>query len=314
MNTVHHPGYQRRDREVIDYSEYELDGTGVMFRGPDPGSIEPGEQVTFLGAAQTFGCFAERPFPRQVGDAIGRPVRNLGYGGAGPRFYLEHPALIHEANRGVAAVVQVMSARSEDNSLYRSGGLELLTRRSDGARVGANDAYSALVRGHDAVTGRPRSRAARWLTSRLGRRRVRAVVDATRRNWVRSSLELIAAIEVPVVLLWLSVRSPDYAEQSGSLSGLFGAFPQMVDRPMVDEVRARCDAWAEVVSDAGLPQPLFSRFSGEPTVVDPADDRADLGGSVWTHNRYYPSPEMHDLAARAVVDALRSLGPTVVRP
>lgn len=309
MNTqVHRPGYQRRDREVVDYQEYELPGTGLSFRGPDPGPLTTGDHVTFLGAAQTFGCFTDRPFPTQVGTALGRDVRNLGYGGAGPRFYLEHRELIDEANRGAAAVVQVMSARSEDNRLYRSGGLEFLERRSDGSRIGANDAYTALVRGHDPVTGRPRSRPARLVTSRVNRPRLRRLVAETRANWVANHRLLLAAIEVPTVLLWFSTRRPDYVTRYRTTSGLFGAFPQFVNEEMMEAVRPFAAATVEVVSNAGLPQPLVSRFNGRPTTVDPADDRPDLGGSSWTHNRYYPSPEMHDEAASAVATALGEIG------
>ncbi len=74
---------------------------------------------------------------------------------------------------------------------------------------------------------------------------------------------------------------------------------------MIARLVPMADHFVSVVSTAGLPQPLLSRFSGQPTRVDPADDRSDLGGRVWTHNRYYPSPEMHEEAADAVAQALQ---------
>ena len=304
---THQPGYQARDREVVDYAEYLFGATGLRFRGPDPGPLPDGGFVSFLGAAQTFGCFTDRPFASQVGAALDVGVRNLGYGGAGPRFYLEHPALLEEANRGAAAVVQVMSARSEDNRLYRSGGLEYLERRRDGARVGANDAYAALVGGFDAVTGRPRHRVARAIMRRARRPLAVSVVRETRANWVASYESLLDRLTVPVVLLWLSTRAPDYRESYRSVNGLFGAFPQLVNAAMVDRLKTRVTAAVEVVSTSGLPQPLMSRVTGEPTTVDPADDRPDLGGARWTHNRYYPSPEMHDEAAEALSTVLRRI-------
>lgn len=304
--SVHRSGYQRRDHEVADYAEYEFAGTGLWFRGPDPGPLPAGEQITYLGAAQTFGCFTSDPFPSQVSRALGAPGRNLGYGGAGPRFYLDHPALIQEANRGRAAVVQVMSARSEDNSLFASGGLERLQRRSDGAMLGANEAYAAIVGGYDPVSGEPRG-LRRKLASRVSRPKAKAVVAETRANWTESYRRLLAALDVPVVLVWISTRSPTYTERFTSAPALFGAFPQLVNESMVLALRPKCAAYVQVVSNAGLPQPLFSRFDGKPAVVEPALDRADLGGEQWTHNRYYPSPQMHDEVAAAVTAALRPL-------
>lgn len=306
---THQPGYQRRDREVLDYAEYELAGTGLLFRGPDPGALPPQQQITFLGAAQTFGCFADRPFPVLVGETLGRPVRNLGYGGAGPRFYLEHPALIKEVNRGAAAVVQVMSARSEDNSLYRSGGLELLARRSDGQSIGANQAYGSFIGGYDPFTGLPRSRHLRRFTRLMTRARARTLVAETRRNWCTSYEKLLEAMTVPTILFWFSTRVPQYTPRYTSLAAMFGPFPQLVDHDMIAKLVPMADDYVSVVSLAGLPQPLVSRFDGRPTSVNPGDDRSDLGGRIWTHNRYYPSPQMHVEAGVAVAKALRRLLP-----
>ncbi len=307
MTATHHPGYQRRDFEVVDYQEYLHEPSGLYFRGPSP-PLEHGGRISFLGAAQTFGCFTDTPFPSLVGDALDTTVLNLGYGGAGPRFYLEHPTLIDEINGGTAAVVQVMSGRSEDNRLYVSGGLEYLRRRSDGARVGAGNAYAALAGGYDAATGKPRNRQVRRITSRLGRRRLRSVVAETQRNWLASYHRLFEAITVPTVLLWFATRRPeDHVVGYRSGGQLLGEFPQLVTGDMVDDVRRSADRYVAVVTDEGLPQPLLSRFDGSPVTVDPSNDRPDLGGEVWSHNRYYPSPEMHRRAADAIAPVLAEL-------
>ena len=44
-----------------------------------------------------------------------------------------------------------------------------------------------------------------------------------------------------------------------------------------------------------------------PVTVDPALDRPDFGGSLWTHNHYYPSPEMQEDAAEALFTASQKL-------
>ena len=135
-----------------------------------------------------------------------------------------------------------------------------------------------------------------------------SLVKETRSGWVESNRNLLAKIKRPVVLFWFSKRSPDYRYSSKTVSKLFGEFPQLVNRQMIDAVRDGLAGYVECVTERGSPQPLFSRFTGEPTTVDPVNDRPDLGGqSAWTHNRYYPSPEMHEDAADALVPVLEGL-------
>ena len=69
--------YQERDYEVVDYELYAIPGIG-MARGPAPDSLEAGRYFTCLGAAQTFGCFCERPFPALVAERLGVPALNFG--------------------------------------------------------------------------------------------------------------------------------------------------------------------------------------------------------------------------------------------
>lgn len=304
--SIHRPGYQRRDALVVDYQEYELAQAGLWFRGPEPGGLADGTFISFMGAAQTFGCFCERPFPSIVGERTGRGVRNLGYGGAGPRFFADNSALIEEANRGALAVLQVMSGRSEDNRLFESGGLEFLRRRRDGARLSSREAYGGLVGGFDPVTGRPRTRNVRRLNARLGRPRLRRVVAETRRNWVDSYRRLFDRLTVPTILVWFSVRPPDYHTSFTSLSRLMSSYPQLVDAEMVAAVRDLADDYVECISSVGLPQALRSRVDGSPVTVDPAEDRPDFAGEQWSHNTYYPSPEMHLAAADELVPVLSS--------
>jgi hypothetical protein len=133
-----------------------------------------------------------------------------------------------------------------------------------------------------------------------GRRATRALVAEIRAAWVESNLRLIERIEAPVVLFWFSKRGPAYRENYASARGVLGEFPQLVTPAMLESLRPRVTAFAECVSDRGSPQPLFSRFTGRPVTVDLANDRPDLAVRLWAENRYYPSPEMHEDAARAL--------------
>jgi hypothetical protein len=215
--------------------------------------------------------------------SLGIPVLNLGIAGAGPRLFLRFPGLIELVNDSRLAVVQVMSARSEDNSLFDSGGLEVLTIRSTGRRIGAQPAYKHLLRSS-------------------GVRFMRRIIAETRANWVASYTDLLSRISAPKILLWLSTRQPAYEQTYESVGRLFGAFPQLVNEEMVEIIRDRCDAYVQCVTDRGLPHHLTSRYTGRPV---PVTTRPDLGRGARTTDSYYPSPEMHRDAADLLAPVCR---------
>jgi hypothetical protein len=286
-------GYQERDYEVVDYELFSLPGAGLL-RGPKPETIDPDRYFTCLGAAQTFGCFCEKPFPSLLSERLGLPVLNLGYAGAGPRLFLANEARLHYVNESRFAVIQIMSGRSEDNSAFRTGGLATIAKQPGGAQaqdgrqpLRAEEAWGELL-------------AAGELEA------VRVLVDETRANWVESFAQLLDAIEVPRILFWFSNRPPDYEESYTDLHALFGEFPQLVTRAMVEQIRSRSDDYVECVSTRGVPQLLVSRFTGEPvTVTDQVwfPDQAALRTVEQPVNSYYPSPEMHADAADALMAA-----------
>lgn len=301
----HLSGYQARDYDIVDYRMYELPGTGLWFRGPMP-DLEAGRYFTCIGAAQTFGCFCSQPFPDLLAQKLGLPSLNLGYGGAGPEFFARQPGLLDYVNRGRFLILQVMSGRSQSNALFDSGGLEYLVRRRDGTPRGANQAYQELLEGPRAL--RSFGRVGRVLARMVATPRARRVAEETRQAWIESHRKLLEQVRVPVVLLWFSKRVPAYTLHTRNLRGYFADFPQLIDEPTLAAVKPLCDAYVACVSSRGMPQPLVSRFTGQPTSIDPARDRPDLAGSArWTHNHYYPSPEMHEDAAAALLAACRRL-------
>jgi hypothetical protein len=270
-------GYQKRDHEVIDYELFELPGVRSQIRGPAPDSLARGEYFACLGAAQTFGCLCEQPFPALLAERLDLPALNFGFAGAGPRFFLQREPLLSYTNEARFAIVQVMSGRSEDNSLFESRGVEQLTRRSDGGRIGAAEAYKELLAGESVE-------------------RMKEIVEETRNNWVESYSRLLEAIEVPTILVWFAKRPPEYEERYDDVWGMFGEFPQFVNRAMMDRIADLSDEYVECVSSRGWPQRLFSRFTGQPVSID-------LGGTWVEYDRYYPSPEMHLDVADALVEA-----------
>ncbi len=305
----HLAGYQDRDYEVVDYHLYQLPSTNLKFRGPEP-RIADGEFISCLGAAQTFGCFVDRPYPVLLQQLLGVGTLNLGYGGAGPRFFNRHPELIDIVNRGRLAVVQIMSGRSEDNSRFESRGLELLTRRSDGKQMSADAAWRSVLEVRYAWRRVPVLRTiARKVCRSWGTRDAKRLLAETRSNWIDNYKQLLDAIEVPTVLLWFSKRSPDFQDSFEDLHKFMGVYPQFVTRPMVESIAGDADYFVDCTTQRGSPQQLMSRFDGSAVEVDLGQDRKDFSGQVWTENRYYPSPEMHEDAAQALSGAIvQSLG------
>lgn len=302
MATEHLSGYQARDFEIVDYQMYEDPDSGLFFRGPRP-DLQEGGYISCIGAAQIFGCFCQKTIPDHLSEALGMPVLNLGYGGAGPAFFARQKALISTINRGKLVVIQVMSGRSESNELYESGGLEYLTCRRTGQKISANAAYDSLLRDNPPwIGGLP----GKLIRTFYAPRPVRDLLAQTRQNWLQSSRELLEQITVPSVLLWISKRPPGlyrsnrakwWWQRYDGTQVMFGDFPQLVNASMVKTVRGMTTGYAQAVTERGSPQPLYSRFSGERVSVDMSLDRPDFP-ELFTHNTYYPSPEMLEDAAQ----------------
>jgi len=295
------PDYPGRDAEIVDYHPFTLDGCPVPFRGPgfDPQAAPEGSFFTCLGAAQTYGCFVERPFPDLLADRLGLDALNLAVGGAGPGFYLQYPALIAAMNRGRFVVVQAMAARHEANSRFAADGyVEYLRDRVRGDSLDTVSAWSRVL--EEAPGDAPR------------------LVAESQASWLESMRRLRAAITVPVVFLWFSQQKPaapawpELLAEVGRrpavelVHRMYGAFPQLVNEAMADEAAAMCTAAVSCVSDRGMGAPLISRLTGKP--IDPADYGArgvEYVALATGRNDYYPSPEMHEDTAAALLGVVR---------
>jgi hypothetical protein len=277
-------GYQKRDYEIIDYELFHLEGFHRPFRGSKPASLDDGKYITCVGAAQTFGCYANKPFPVLLSEHLNIPVLNFGVGGAGPSFFLQRKNFIQKINRGKLAVVQVMSGRSESNSVFQSNGGEMLTRISDNKMVCAGPAYNKLLK-------------------ESNKEDILKIVKETRDNWIINTIQLLREIKIPKILFWFSVREPDYDMSLNSSLELFGNFPQLINGSMLNKVIPHADAFLKVVSSVGLPHPFYSRFTGEKTVIM---ERESQGGNPKNMNDYYPSQDMHNFTAKKLVPTLKS--------
>lgn len=273
--------YQKLDQPHFDYQPTEVPGLGrTRFRGPVPDLTAP--YFACIGAAQTFGRFTENPYPAALARALGLPALNLGIGGVGPRYWLQ-PELLAVVRRARLVVVQIMAGRSASNSLFdNSAGGDLKGRlRATGETMRFEQFLEQLVAQGD-----------RGVLER--------VVAETRADYTASMHALGAALApVPTVLLWFSHRRPEYQPDYRSAFGILQAFPQLLDRGVVDAIRPVFSAYVESVCAQGIPQPLWQS--------DAPLDGAERGPDGMLRNRYYPSPAMHEHAAAALLPVVRQL-------
>ncbi len=282
--------YQAADREVIDYRLTRLPGTNFMVRAPLPSQLDGGVPfVCALGAAQTFGRFAERPFLNLLGEKLGISTLNLGTAGAGPKHYLQRPKVLEIVNQSSLVILQVMSGRSVSNSYFENvnaGSLRPWSAPKDEKPRHAETVYSELFEAK-------------------GEEFIRALLVETRRNYVNSYIELLRAIKAPVLLFWFSRRGTDYTELYAhgvdrAAGGFLGEFPQLINTDIVKKLRSHVKYFVECVTSRGMPQQLRRRDTGE--IVD-----LGISPRYPGHNNYYPSPEMHEDAAAALEPLVRQI-------
>lgn len=300
--------YQARDFDIVDYRPFLIEGCDVPFRGPalDPFAAAPGSYFSCIGAAQTYGCYAQQPYPDLLADVIGLPALNLATGGVGPGFYLEYPALIEAMNRSRFVIFQCMSARQESNSRFAADGhIEFVRDRETKERVTSTEAWMRVVG--------------------LGVDQAERIVAETRASWQANAAALLDRLTIPVIFFWFSRRGQEYSidwaaieaqaalhaegnNEQHFIEGLTGDFPQLIDAATVKPLIAMCDAYVECTSERGMGAPLINRHTGKPI--------GDLGfGTIGaefahlheTHNHYYPSEEMHADACKALLPAARAV-------
>lgn len=269
------------DDPLFDYKVYRFGRSRQVFRGPQPDLR--GRYLCFLGASQTFGRFAEHPFPAIAGARLGTKTLNLGTDGAGPGFFLADPDVLRAASGAGLCVVQAMCATAISNRMFT-------VRPRRNIRL---HAVSELLRGiypevefDRFAFVRPMLRHLRGLDET----RFKLVENEMKNAWLGRTQTLLNAVETRTILLWFAQRSPDDAvvEDSGGVS----PYPLYVDRAMVDTVRGAADGYVEAATRRGLPQDL--RIDGRAVLHKPS-------GEPIRENREFPSPEMHLDAAEALV-------------
>lgn len=285
MTDVWQPAYALRDHEIVDYEYWELAGSGAHFRGPEHDFDDPAPYVACVGAAQTFGCFVARPYPTVLAEALDMRTVNLGLGSAVPSFFSSNDRLMEVINGSQVLVLQVMAARQEGNSRLAMRGTDLVHDRRHGDDVPAHLAWQRILDEEPANVDR--------------------YVTESQQSWIGHYRHLLEKVTVPVVLFYYSVRDKDFTVRRDAKLAheMLEPFPQLVEGASVDTIAALCDRCVECTSVRNHKHPLTSRFTGEPVQVDNSvlDPRMQ---TRWKRNWYYPSPEMHEDAAAALLPTL----------
>ncbi|MEL7462715.1 MAG: DUF6473 family protein [Pseudomonadota bacterium] len=280
--------YQKPDAAFINYHVYRWGRLNQIYRGPEPDLTQP--YIACLGAAQTFGRYVRRPFPDLMAKALGHRVANFGTGGAGPGFFLRDSKVMEAANDAALCVVQVMSARSLSNRLFK-----VKVRRN--AQVKA--VSSALEDLFPTVKFDQFTYAHNMLNemAQTDANRFAEVERELKTAWIARTRTLLESIEAPTILLWFSERAPESRKTHREGRAML-KYPHFVDRDMIEQVAHFADDYVECATDVGMPQSLL---------VDNAPVLKTPKGDPVTENRYYPSPEMHEAAAAALTPAARRL-------
>lgn len=289
--------YQRRSWQVVDYKCRWSPEVEEYIRSDQ---LQPKDGEPFilaLGAAQTFAPYVKQGFLNIISEKLSIPCINFGIGGAGPDFFFRPsiwPRIVELANRAHAVIYQVQSCRTMGSPILPKG----------------KDPKDSLVL--SGPSGPIQYDAERAITELRRRGRDPDLVkhlDFVRSDWIRLITRFATEVTPPKILFWFGERSPDYTEDWGrspDISGIFGGFPQLVNRHMIDCVVDSFDGYVEEVFH-GPHERLFNRFTGRPTL-------GLFGGTLrkdqsWLPaDNYYPNSETHETAATKLIAALSALG------
>jgi Domain of unknown function (DUF6473) len=251
--------------------------------------LASGDYCTALGAAQTLGVYAQKPYPDLIGERFALPCLNLATGGGTAGFFANQTALIELANRGRFVILQVMTARTEATSRSTPVGINFVRDNQTGETEITEAFWLRLLAEENAA--------------------VPGLIAESLVSWRESYRRLVDQLTVPVILFYFSTKPDgeriDYT--ATTRDAFYGSFPQFVDMASVREVAALCSHYVECRSQRGLPHPLVSRITGLPVSVDFGALHSFMADEQHAVNDYYPSPEMHEDAFAALEPVIREL-------
>ena len=277
----------RSDSAHFRYRSYKWGRLGQIFRGPKPDLTRP--YVACIGSGQTFGRYAFEPYPQILETRLQTQVANFGVCGAGPGLFLRDSMILEAASNADLCVVQAMSARALSNRLFK------VKPESNAQIKGVAEQLRSLFPTID-FDGFTHTKQLIDHLAHADPVRFGDVLEELKTAWTARMKLLLDSIQSKTILLWLSTREPGRDAPGVALGDL--PFPHFVDEAMFNSVAAHADFAIKCVSDEGLPQTLL--VDGEAVFEKP-------DGTPMLENALYPSPEMHQAAARALEPKIRSM-------
>ncbi len=206
------------------FDQCTYDGSRLLFRGPR--RALDGDFVACLGGTETFGKFIDHPFPDLLEEKTGVTCVNFGWPNAGIDVFAGDRALLDCASRSRLCVLQVPCAINMSNMYYR-----VHPRRND-RFLQATDALRSLFDEVD-FTEFSFTRHMLGRLQALSPEKFAYIRQELASVWVAGMQGLISRIDAPVVLLWLSTRTPESAADRPDI----WADPALVNREMLDALR-----------------------------------------------------------------------------
>lgn len=273
--------YQRRDAEFVDYEPWLISTKPQFYiRGPqlNEADLNNGNYFSLVGAAETVGVHAEKPYGTILADRLKIPYLNLGQGGAGMAFFTQpgKQEIIDHINRGKFLILTLMSGRQTSNSLFRS--------RDGTCKCVYNNKEMTADRAWELITENY------WDDKNF----LKNLVLEVRKTYANEYIQFLNKIDVPVILFYFSQRKPRYSInwRKRDVNSIWDKFPHLVDHKTIKKIRVKSNvAYSECVSNRGIPYILRDKTGQEKPLWDPARNQFQL------KHFYYPSPEMHEDAA-----------------
>ncbi|MFS4581240.1 DUF6473 family protein [Phaeobacter sp. C3_T13_0] len=197
-------------------------GSKLLVRGPERDLTEP--YLAFVGGTEVFGRFVERPFVAETEAILQRTCVNLGSVNAGVDSFVSDADILEIARKAEMSLVQVLGAQNISNEYYK-----VHPRRND-RFLCAHEPLLDLYPEMDFTEYHFNKHLLSALKS-CCTNRYETVRDHLQESWVARMGELIGSLDGQVTLLWIHY---DVGQQA-----VFGQEPALVDRPMVDALRAR---------------------------------------------------------------------------
>ncbi len=273
--------YQSLGDTSLEYFPCRYGASKILFRGPQ--RTLDGDYVAVLGGSETYGKFVRHPYPELIEGLIRKPVINFGCMNAGVDVFAHEQTLLDAANGASLAILQIPGALNLSNRFYA-----VHPRRND-RFLRASNMLKTIYREVD-FTEYNFTRHMLQALRDLSAEKFTMVEMELKEAWVGRMKSLVAKIETPLILLWLSERGIN----DDCAKGIMGADPALVDKEMINEIRPFVKDVVEVVVS---PDEIAL---GRQELVYPEMDEAAANcmlGAV-----------AHDKAADALVGCIRSMG------